>query len=211
MPTMPKNIYSWIVFSVEGIFLCIAAYELWTRDWMNLFIVMQAMIIGIIPFLIKRKWGVHTPYFLRAGIVLFMFATLVLGEMADFYNKFDWWDLILHGVASLGLTVIAFLLLVYSFKKRELRSTPFMTAFIAFSISMTFAVGWEVYEFLVDLFFVTNSPMQPSNFDTMTDLMIAIVGALLVAFGGHTYLKGSSLGFIGRLIAEGERETARAS
>lgn len=201
---MQRSFSKWIVRVVQVLFALLALYEIWTQDWMNLFIVAQAMLIGFVPFFIKRNFSVHTPYLLRAGIVVFMFATLVLGEMADFYNRFEWWDLILHGIASMGLTLIGFLLLVHSFARKELRSTPFMTTFLAFSISMTFAVIWEVYEFIIDSFFTTDSPMQPSNTDTMTDLMIAIAGAIFVGLGGYRYLKGHKRGVIARLIKEGE-------
>jgi hypothetical protein len=45
--------------------------------------------------------------------------------------------------------------------------------------------------------------MQPSNTDTMTDLIVAVAGAILVGFFGYRYLKWRSRGVISKVIHDG--------
>lgn len=167
----------------------LALYTLLQSDWSGLFVISQAILISSIPYFLERKFSINTPYVLRTGFVLFMFSTLVLGEIADLYNTFWWWDIVLHSISSAGITIIGFIIMTVIYRDRDLKSSPWLTSFLVFSLAMSMAVLWEVYEFVIDLFFDTDSPMQPSNTDTMTDMLVAIVGSLVVCFYGFKYIK----------------------
>ena len=55
------------------------------------------------------------------------------------------------------------------------------TAIIAFILTFTLAAGvvWEIYEFTCDQVFGTD--LQHGNIDTMVDLIVDLIGALIVA------------------------------
>lgn len=161
------------------------------------------MVVSALPYVLKRKTGIHIPHVLRIGITIFMFMTLILGEIAGFYTTFKWWDIVLHGVATAGLTLIGFILLLLFFKQNELRSKTLVASVLAVSFALTLAVVWELYEFFVDILFAPDPLMQPSNADTMTDLIISIVGATVVAIGGFRYIKWKERGLVGQIIEEG--------
>ncbi len=192
-----------IVWCAQAVLFGIALHQAWHLEWSNLFIVLQAMALGMAPYILQHRFGIYTPPMLRAGIVLFMIATLVLGEIADFYNTYTWWDAMLHTLSSVGLALIGFMLLVNFFKSSDLTSTPFLTSFLAFSFAMSLAVLWEIYEFFIDLFFSPRATMQPSNTDTMTDLIVATVGALLVSIGGYRFVRWRERNPVGLLIKDG--------
>jgi hypothetical protein len=200
---MLKNISYRVLQVAHAIFLGIALCKLWKLDWLSLFVLAQAAVVVVIPYVLEKRFNIFTPYLLRIGIVVFMFGTLILGEIADFYNTFQWWDLMLHGAASVGLTVIGFMLLVIFFRERELSISPAFTSFLALSFTLSLAVLWEIYEFFIDMFFHTNTLMQPSNSDTMWDLIISVVGAGVVVVGGYRYVRWKEKGILGDVIEEG--------
>lgn len=165
-----------------------AAYEVWVQDWSGLFVVAQALVLSVIPYVLAYRYHIVTSAIFRLSIVAFMFATLFLGEVQHFYVRYPWWDAVLHACAGAGLTFFGFMLLSLMHERSELRSTTFLIAFSAFSISMTGAVLWEVYEFFVDALIGPDPAMQPSNTDTMTDLVAAIIGGAVVSVWGFCYL-----------------------
>jgi len=180
-------------------------FEIWQMQWSNLFIVAQALVLSLIPYGLKKKYDIHTPNLLRAGIVAFMFATLFLGQIRNFYTTYAWWDAVLHWFSSVCLTLIGFILLSIFFKNRRLQATPFFTAVLALSFALAGAVLWEIYEFILDEFFAPQEVMQPSNIDTMVDLIAALIGGLMVCFGGYRYFKYKEDGIAASIIKEAER------
>lgn len=175
-----------------GGMLGLAFYSVVRGEWADLFVIIQALAISAAPYFLEKHFSIYTPYILRTGFSLFMFCTLILGEIADLYNTLWWWDMLLHFFASAGITVIGFILVSLVYRDKDLKSSPLLTSFLVYSFAMSLAVLWEVYEFIIDLFFETNTPMQPSGTDTMTDLIIAIIGSLVICFYGYSYLKRQS-------------------
>lgn len=200
-----NNLESWSVICLQCaqvVLMGVGLYKGWYQDWAGIFVVVQAMALSALPYILEKKFGIHIPHVLRIGIILFIFSTLILGEIGDFYNTYHWWDIVLHGVASSGLTLIGFILLLLFFKRSELKSKTLLSSCLAVSFALALAVVWEVYEFLVDQLITLDTPMQPSNTDTMTDLIISIVGALVVAVGGYRYISKREKGVVGQIIEE---------
>lgn len=200
---MTKQLFIYTTSFVRISFFLIAGYEAYTKDWTGVFVAAQAILISFIPYLLRKYFDIYTPFTLRAGIVFFMCSTLILGELADFYNTYWWWDLILHGIASMGITLIIFIFLLIFFTHIDLRSAALFTTLMAIGAAMSVAVVWEIYEFIIDLYFTTDSPMQPSNMDTMTDLIVAVAGAALVGIFGYRYIKWRKVGFLSKVIHDG--------
>ncbi|MFN3188416.1 MAG: hypothetical protein ACK42D_02640 [Candidatus Paceibacteria bacterium] len=200
---MTKRIFKYIILFLRLGFFVVGAHQAWIQDWTGVFVVSQAILISFIPNLLWKYYKIYTPFSLRVGIVFFMCFTLILGELADFYDMFWWWDLALHTVAGVGITLIGFISLLAIFRQSDLRAAPFFTAALAVSISLAAAVVWEIYEFLIDTFFPTGSLMQPSNHDTMTDLIVATLGSLVVGLSGYRYLKNRKVDIITDIIKDG--------
>jgi len=201
----PERVHQMISATVYSIMVVCAVYYSYLNEWTSLFVTAQALIIGAIPLVLEKKFSIFTPHILRTGFIIFLFFTLVLGEVVDFYNTYWWWDLVLHTVSSAGITVIGFILITIIYRSKDLKSFPFLTSFLAFSFAICIAVIWEVYEFIIDITFKTDSPMQPSNTDTMTDLIVAIAGSLFVCLYGYRYIRKQSTGnIVGTIIEEGK-------
>ena len=197
---MIKKVFTYTTYLITLGFFVAVAHELWYRDWMGVFVVTQGILISFLPYILRMYFDIYSPFALRVGIVLFLFSTLVLGEIANFYSTYHWWDLVLHGVASMGITLIMFIFLLIFFTRIELKLIAEFATFLAVGTSLAFAVLWEIYEFVIDIYFETDSLMQPSNFDTMTDLSISVVGAVLVGVFGYRYIKWKTQDVISRVI-----------
>lgn len=199
------KIYRAVFIILMTIMGALALYAVAKGQWGDLFVIFQAIAIGLAPYFLEKRFSIHTPYVLRTSFILFMFSTLILGEIADLYNTFWWWDIVLHTVSSAGITLIGFILVSIVFRDKDLKASALLTSFLVFSFAMCFAALWEVYEFIIDLFFETDTPMQPSNTDTMTDFIVAILGSLVICFYGYYYLKRKSTKtIIAETIEEGK-------
>jgi hypothetical protein len=132
---------------------------------------------------------------------LFVFASIFLGEAFDFYHRFWWWDLALHGSAALGFGLIGFLLTLMLFEGDTFAAPPWALALISFCIANTVGSVWEIFEFLMDQSFGLS--MQKSGLpDTMGDLIINAAGASVAAITGYFYLRGRKRGLLNRFIRQ---------
>ncbi len=146
--------------------------------------------ITFLPLFMRNYLHVRIPTEFETLTVLFICLSLFLGEVQEFYLRYWWWDFALHGGAGLLVGMTGFLL-VYTLNqniKAGLQLTPRFIAIFAFMFALGIGYIWEVFEFAMDSFFGLN--MQKSGLvDTMADMIVNLVGALLVSIAGYDYLK----------------------
>jgi uncharacterized membrane protein YjdF len=128
--------------------------------------------------------------------VAFVFAALFLGEVRGYYVRFWWWDIALHTASGFLLGIIGFLL-VHILNEVEKIDVHLKAGFVAF-FAFLFAVGigaiWEIFEFSMDKLFGFDMQKEmfgdPSGLtDTMWDLIVDTLGALVISILGYGYLK----------------------
>lgn len=182
-------------------------FELLEALWMNAAIATGILLLTFVPTHFANRIKVKIPPDFEVMTVAFIFASLFLGEIRDYYNRFWWWDIALHTTSG-GLLGILGLLLVYVLNETprvDLHMRPGFVAFFAFCFALSVGAIWEVFEFSMDQFFGMNmqKPMlgDPSGLtDTMIDLIVDAVGALLVSIAGYLYLKHGNESIIDRGI-----------
>ena len=151
------------------------------------------------PWIIERRLGVQMPIELTLVTCVFLYAAFALGEVEGFYARFPWWDLMLHGFSAFIIGLIGFLLVYSFYMTHRIRVAPIFVALIASAFAVTIGTVWEIFEFLMDWLFGLN--MQKSGLiDTMTDLLVNIIGAFLAALIGYRYVKGTAFHISRRLI-----------
>ena len=161
-----------------------------------------------LPSVLRMRFKVEVPALLSIVIVLFCFLSLVLGDGLDFYGKFPWWDSVLHGFSGVLLSMIA-LWLIHIIMADDDKRIYFNKYFLALFLVM-FSLGmgacWEIIEYTYDSISGTNTQQFMASTtgslftaediplcghaalrDTMTDLILDIVGSLLVAIFGLFY------------------------
>lgn len=169
--------------------------------WSITFVSAATLILSMAPTLLAERFHLRLPISLVAIIVVFVFSTLFLGEVFDFYERYWWWDVVLHGGSAIAFGMIGFLFIFYLFEGDRFAAPPIAMTFIAFCFAITIGAMWEIFEFSMDQLFGLN--MQKSGLiDTMWDLIVDVIGASLGSFVGFFYLKGLELGGLGGVISE---------
>lgn len=93
--------------------------------------------------------------------------------------------------------IVAFSLLLTS----RIKAKPFFVAFFALSFSVFIGAIWEIFEFAMDYFF--GFSMQKSGLvDTMTDLIVDVLGAFFVSVLGFLYMKHKKKGIIHKIMVK---------
>lgn len=163
----------------------------------------KAVLIGIVtlvalsPASISRRYNINLPPEFEIIAVLFLYASLFLGEFGDFYNRYWWWDTVLHTGSGFLLGLVAFILVftLNQSPRAHLDLSPFFQALFAFSFAVACGAVWEIFEFGMDSIFGMN--MQKSGLvDTMWDLIVDTIGALVVSIMGYLYLKHGRRSFL---------------
>lgn len=183
------------------------ALELYEAQWMNATLVLFILIVTFIPNLLARGLDLFVPPELELMTIGFVFASVFLGETRDYYGRFWWWDVLLHGTSGGLLGALGFLL-VYVLNETpriDLRMRPRFLAVFAFCFAVTMGTAWEVFEFGVDRVFGTTMQKPTAGdatglVDTMEDLIVDAIGASVVVLFGHRSARRGADSLISRSI-----------
>jgi len=170
-------------------------------NWEIAFVALITLVVSIMPVLVAGYAGLVVPRTFITAIVLFVFATLFLGEVLDFYNRFWWWDIALHGGSAVGFGLIGFVAVFMMFQGDRFAAPHIALCFFSMCFAIFIGTVWEVFEFAMDQGFGLNMQKSGLN-DTMGDLIVNLLGALLAAAVGYLYLIGRERAFLASLIAE---------
>ena len=180
-----------LIFSTTfRVLLIVAAvFAAFRGNWMTVATATLTMFLTFLPNLIKNKYRIITPNEFEIVILIFIYASMYLGEMKSFYDKFWWWDLMLHTISGIIIGIIGFALVqILNEEKESLKLSPKFVAIFSFSFAIAIGTIWEIYEFAMDSFF--GLQMQKSGLvDTMWDLIVDTTGAALISSLGYIYLK----------------------
>ena len=124
----------------------------------NVFMCVLALTLFLVPSFFKRNLGIELPSVLEIIIMLFIFCSIILGEIGCYYVKVPVWDTVLHTVNGFLCAAIGFSLVdVLNRNERfKFNLSPLYLSIVAFCFSMTIGVMWEMYEFGADAFFSTD-------------------------------------------------------
>lgn len=198
---MPQSGDPRVVRLLQGILILAMAGGVYEGRWSMVFIALATLVLTFTPRRFARWLGVELPASFIVAIVFFIFATLFLGEVFDFYERYFWWDIALHFGSAMGFGLLGFLFIFMLFAGDRYAAPPAAIAFLSFCVAIAIGVLWEIFEFSMDQIFGLN--MQKSGLmDTMYDLVIDTFGAALGALAGYFYLRGRQFGGLGALIEQ---------
>jgi uncharacterized membrane protein YjdF len=185
-----------ITTTLQIILLAEAVFAIWGQRWFTAFLTAMIIAITFIPLLFERRFRINIPPELQLAAIGFVFASLFLGEIRDYYTRFWWWDILLHTMSGFLLGILGFLLvhIMNEAEKINVHMKPGFVAFFAFMFALGVGALWEIFEFSMDILFGMNmqKPMlgDPSGLtDTMCDLIVDTLGALVISVMGWRYLK----------------------
>ncbi|OAN65207.1 hypothetical protein A8B83_05560 [Rhodobacteraceae bacterium EhC02] len=190
---------TWLARIIWGLLALFALDALFQGNWPLAFVSLATLSLSLVPLFAARWAEVVVPPSFIAAIVVFVGGTLFLGEVFDFYNRFWWWDMVMHAGSAIGFGLIGFVLVFMMFQGDRYAAPPIAVAFFAFCFAIAIGAIWEIFEFGMDQVFGLN--MQKSGLmDTMADLIMDFIGALIGAGAGYAYLKGRARGGLMGLI-----------
>ena len=156
--------------------------------WLVAFSGAAILLLTFAPAMIEKRLRVPLPVEFTLLTCIILFASFVLGEVRDFYERIWWWDLALHGMSAMLMGFIGFLAVYVFHMTHRIKIKPLHIAAFTFGFAVTIGTLWEIFEFLMDWYVGTN--MQKSGLvDTMTDLIINAFGALIAATTGFFYVR----------------------
>lgn len=163
------------------------------EDWLDAFLVAAIMALMLAPVLFRLP--LEIPSEIQIVAVLFACATLFLGEVRDWYQRFWWWDASLHTTSGLLLGMLGFMFVYILNEDRhvDLHMRPSFVALFALFFAVGIGAIWEIFEFGMDYYAGTDiqpaTANDPSGLtDTIQDLIVDTVGAAIVSLAGWRYL-----------------------
>ncbi|MDD4223856.1 MAG: hypothetical protein PHD87_04655 [Candidatus Cloacimonetes bacterium] len=163
--------------------------------------------------LLGKLFKISLPLPFKVIWLLFIGASMYLGELHNFFYRFAWWDELIHSGSAMLLTYAGLLLLyVLSRDQRiHLRLGPLLTALAMIWFTLSFGAVWELFEFGVDQVMGLNLlkgragtdmsgvyDFQRALLNTMGDLGMDLAGALIVAVAAFFHFRGGGRSFFGR-------------
>lgn len=158
----------------------------------KIFEVILMVIIALTPYLFEKVAHLRMPTGLKVSLIAFCFCALILGDVADFYGRFVWWDLLLHGLSGILLGISAYTILNAICKSGATFSAIWIICFVLGIGSL-----WEMMEYVTDGIFSLNSqqfltstgtfdesvplPGREALRDTMEDMLMNLAGAAIIA------------------------------
>lgn len=222
-------------------------------EYESAFICLLVLGLFVLPFFIQQNFGIELPSTLEIIILLFIFASEILGELKCYFITYPHWDSMLHTTTGFLCAATGFALIdiLNRNSKIKFQLSPIYVAVAAFCFSMTVGVLWEFFEFGMDRLFmmdmqkdtvvnaITSVMLDPTNsnipvtidgitsvtingqelglggyldiglYDTMGDLFVNFIGAVVFSTIGYFYIKQRGKGKLAKAfiptIAEEER------
>lgn len=126
-----------VLTAIRALLTVEAAVALLQGVWPAVFVTLAALALTILPDRLASRLGLHLPPSFLAAIALFVLATLYLGEVYDFYDRFWWWDLVLHFGSAMGFGILGFLLVFMLFQGDRYAAPHWALGVLSFCLAMT--------------------------------------------------------------------------
>lgn len=162
------------------------------------------LIVMMIPSFIERKWSIDIPNKMEVIYFVFLYCAIYLGEVRNFYYLIPYWDTILHAFSGAMLGALGFSLVSILNDAEQLKFTlsPFFVALFAFCFALAAGAIWEIYEFTFDGLFSLNMQKflladgtqligREALTDTMKDIIVDAISALIISIFGYYSIKNS--------------------
>ncbi len=203
-----KKIHPIITNIIRLIVISAIVTSIWKHEWLLVFVGVLTIFLTFLPSLVKEKYKLVLPVEFELLIILFIYISIVLGGLQDYYIRFPWWDILTHGAGGIALGFAGFLTLYVLYKGNKLEAKPITIALFSFSFALAIGALWEIFEFAMDSLLGTNM-LQSGLVDTMWDLIVDGIGALIASSLGYLYLKKGKAWFIEGAIEKFKRKNPR--
>jgi len=143
-------------------------------DVNKLFLGIISIIILIVPTIIDGLGKIKIEKYIKLIYYFFLLFAFILGGLYGLFYSTSFFDLFVHIMFGIVLSII----LTTKFK-----NSSFKNILLIISIVISISFLWEVLEFVSDVFLNTDHQEKINGAtDTMTDIIISIVGSAFYMF-----------------------------
>jgi hypothetical protein len=198
--SMPQSVYVGLTLVIQAALVIGLVLFLVRRDWENVFLTLTVIALDVVPAFIIRRHRIYVPPEFQLIALAFVFLALFLGSARDFYYRFWWWDMVLHAGSGFLFGIVGWIVLFLLLQTDRLPRGigPGLVCVFGVTFAVTLGVLWEVFEFAVDSVWPHLNMMSNETgvADTMHDLIVDTVGAILVGFIGWAYSRTGKYSFL---------------
>ena len=166
-----------VYITLRFLVVAVMILQILNRNYENVFLCILTLILMIVPSIVQATFKIELPTVMETVILFFIFSAEILGEISEFYIKFQYWDTIMHTLNGFLCAAIGFSLvdLLNRQKKQKFELSPLFMAIVAFCFSMTIGVLWEFFEFGSDI--LTGSDMQKDTIIHTINSSLRVAGS----------------------------------
>lgn len=192
-----KKAYSIAQFLIRIIIVLLAIFKLISKDYSNFIILLITFILTFFDSILNKILKLELPEKLNFSILIFIFASQVLGSVLDFYGIFLWWDTILHTLSGIIFFYVGFSIIEQinnEISKNKLNKKIVILFAVCFALAS--GIIWEIIEYCADTFLGQNMQVtkglygQEAVKDTMIDLISVTVGSIFIMIFELIKLRG---------------------
>lgn len=191
----------WLI--LQPVVLAALVRSVMLGSWDNVFICLLVLALFLLPSIVQKNLRITFPTGMQIVILIHIFATEFLGEIACYYVQYPHWDSIVHTVWGFLCAAIGYLLvdLLNRDNPERFHLSPAYLAVAAFCFSMTIGVLWEFFEFAMDRLFLmdmqkdTIIPQFASTLldETHRNIPVVVSGIDSVTVNGQVLASGGYL------------------
>jgi hypothetical protein len=199
------SIFVILIASIVNLFLRPEDIE---RTIMHIGLCLAGFITINIPAFIQRRFKIYIPSVLQLVAVLLIYAHFILGEIFRAYDHLAWFDKTLHALNGLAFALLGFSMinLLNNNSDQYKKLSPLFVSLFSFCFCLAVSYMWELLEYSIDSVFKINMQRWKDGLvqdgsgvnaytqgtgliDTMTDMIVMMVGGALVSALGYISLK----------------------
>jgi len=179
-------VLSYILKIVMIIFLVIS---IWKVHWVWIFGCTLALIVSLIPTVLKRNYQITLPLTLEILITIALILHVGGGLLGAY--SITHYDTLTHFVSSFLVAFLAFVIIYILDEYWDgLKMDKYAMAFVVVIATIAMGVVWELNEWITDIIFGTHE--QWGYNDTLKDLFIDMIAGIVMAVIGVSMIKHGS-------------------
>jgi hypothetical protein len=178
-------ILSYFLKIVMVIFLIISIY---TQHWIWIFGCILALIVSLVPTILKRNYQITLPLVLEILITVALILHVGGGLLGAY--SIPQYDSLTHFVSSFLVAFIAFVIIYILDEYWDgLNMDKYAMAFVVVIATIAMGVVWEINEWITDIVFGTyeqwgyNDSVKDLFIDALAGILMAVVGVAMIKRG----------------------------
>ncbi len=115
-----------------------AVFVVCHHHWKEAAFLVFTFLMTFLPRIMECQTGIDYPRELEILILFFILVSLYLGEMRNYYNRFAWWDIVLHSLSGIIIGGTGFSVIFRLNKSRKffLKLSPGFMCLFAFCFAV---------------------------------------------------------------------------